>query len=100
LSLSFWFSHQNPICILLLPHAWYMPCPSHPSWLDHSNYIWQRVQVMKLFPNIWTLPHFQGSISYLYVMMLPSILVMRHQYIRVLGILCVYFQTSLLTSVN
>jgi hypothetical protein len=25
-----------------------MPCPSHPSWLDHSNYAWQRVQVMKL----------------------------------------------------
>jgi hypothetical protein len=20
-----------------------MPCPSHPPWLDHSNYIWRRV---------------------------------------------------------
>jgi hypothetical protein len=29
-------------------HVYYMPCPSHPSWLDHSNYTWQRVQVMKL----------------------------------------------------
>jgi hypothetical protein len=26
----------------------YMPFPSHPPWLDHSNYTWQRVQVMKL----------------------------------------------------
>jgi hypothetical protein len=30
------------------PHACYMPCPSHPTWLDHSNYIWHRVQAMKL----------------------------------------------------
>jgi hypothetical protein len=26
----------------------YIPCPSHPPWLDHSNYIWQRIQVMKI----------------------------------------------------
>jgi hypothetical protein len=25
-----------------------MPRPSHPSWLDNSNYTWRRVQVMKL----------------------------------------------------
>jgi hypothetical protein len=25
-----------------------MPCPSHPPWLDHSNYTWRRVQAMKL----------------------------------------------------
>jgi hypothetical protein len=25
-----------------------MLCPSHPPWLDHSNYIWRRVQIMKL----------------------------------------------------
>jgi hypothetical protein len=31
------------------PHSCYMPCPSHPPWLDHSNYAWRRVQVMKLF---------------------------------------------------
>jgi hypothetical protein len=24
-----------------------MPCPSHHPWLDHSNYTWRRVQVMK-----------------------------------------------------
>jgi hypothetical protein len=26
----------------------YMPCPSHPPSLDHSDYTWRRVQVMKL----------------------------------------------------
>jgi hypothetical protein len=25
----------------------YVPCSPHPSWLDHSNYTWRRVQVMK-----------------------------------------------------
>jgi hypothetical protein len=25
-----------------------MICPSHPSLLDHSNYFWREVQVMKL----------------------------------------------------
>jgi hypothetical protein len=34
-----------------------MPRPSHPPWLDHSNYTWRRVQVTKLLikphsPNI------------------------------------------------
>jgi hypothetical protein len=24
-----------------------MPCQYQPSWLDHSNFIWQKVQVMK-----------------------------------------------------
>jgi hypothetical protein len=26
----------------------YMPRPSHPPWLHHSNYTWRRVQVMNL----------------------------------------------------
>jgi hypothetical protein len=26
----------------------YMPCLPHPPWLDHSNYIWRRVQIVKL----------------------------------------------------
>jgi hypothetical protein len=30
------------------PHACYMNCTSHSSWLDHTNNIWYRVQVMKL----------------------------------------------------
>jgi hypothetical protein len=25
------------------PHSSYMPFPSHPLWLDHSNYTWRRV---------------------------------------------------------
>jgi hypothetical protein len=29
-SLSFWLSHQYPICIPLLPHSCYMPCQSQP----------------------------------------------------------------------
>jgi hypothetical protein len=45
---TFRLSHQNPICIRPLPHSCYMPWPSHPPWLDHSNYIWRRVQVKKL----------------------------------------------------
>jgi hypothetical protein len=27
----------------------FVPCPSHPPWLDHANYAWRQVQVMKLF---------------------------------------------------
>jgi hypothetical protein len=30
------------------PHSFYMPCPSRPLLLAHSNYTWRRVQVMKL----------------------------------------------------
>jgi hypothetical protein len=29
-------------------HACYVPCPTYPSCLNHSNYIWRREQVMKL----------------------------------------------------
>jgi hypothetical protein len=29
-------------------HAFHMPCPSHPLWLEHSNYTWRRAQVIKL----------------------------------------------------
>jgi hypothetical protein len=45
---TFWLPHQYPICISVFSHACYMPCPSHPTWLDHSNYVWWGVQVMKL----------------------------------------------------
>jgi hypothetical protein len=38
LSLSFWLSHQYPICIPLLSHSCYMPYPSYTPWCDHSNY--------------------------------------------------------------
>jgi hypothetical protein len=51
---SFWLSHQYPILIPLLPHSCYMLCSSHRSWHDHSNYIWRKVQVMKLRSDIAT----------------------------------------------
>jgi hypothetical protein len=47
-SLSLWLSHQQPICIPLLPHSCYMPCPSHPPSFHHSNCTWQRGWVIKL----------------------------------------------------
>jgi hypothetical protein len=47
-SLFFWLSHQYPIYIPLFPPSCYIPCPSHPPWLDHCNYIWRRTQPMKL----------------------------------------------------
>jgi hypothetical protein len=28
------------------PTSCYIPCPSHNTWLDHSNYTWRRVQVI------------------------------------------------------
>jgi hypothetical protein len=40
--------HRNPIFIPLSSNVCYIPCPPHPPWLDHSNYTWRRVQVMKL----------------------------------------------------
>jgi hypothetical protein len=40
-SLSLWLSHQYPTCIPS-PHSCYMPRPSHPPWLDHSNYTWRK----------------------------------------------------------
>jgi hypothetical protein len=41
------FPHQYTICSPLHLHSCYMPCSSHPPWLDYSNYSWRRVQVMK-----------------------------------------------------
>jgi hypothetical protein len=56
----------SPICIppAPLPHSCCMPCPSHPPWLDH-NYIWQGVQVMRLFIMQFSPPscHFLSSVQ-------------------------------------
>jgi hypothetical protein len=41
-------AHRSPPLVPLLSHSCYMPCPSHPPWLDHSNYVWWGVQVTKL----------------------------------------------------
>jgi hypothetical protein len=51
-----------PICYMhsASTHSCYMPCPSHPPSLDHSNYTWRRVQVMKLLKA--TFPYLQCDI--------------------------------------
>jgi hypothetical protein len=41
----------NTLYAFTSPHSCYMPCPSHPPWLDHSNYVWRGVQVLKTFFN-------------------------------------------------
>jgi hypothetical protein len=48
--------HKSPPLVPI-----YMPCPPHPPWLDHSNYTWRRVQVMKLL----TVQFSPTSISYI-----------------------------------
>jgi hypothetical protein len=51
---SFWLSHQNPICTPFLLNTCHMPWLSQPSWLDHSNYIWWKLQVMKMISrSLW-----------------------------------------------
>jgi hypothetical protein len=37
-----------PSGLIPVLHSCYMPRPAHPSWLDHCNYTWRRVKVMKL----------------------------------------------------
>jgi hypothetical protein len=38
----------NNLYAFLFPRSCYMPRPSHPPRLDHSNYTWRRVQITKL----------------------------------------------------
>jgi hypothetical protein len=38
--------HQYSIRIPLLSHSCHVHCPSHPPWLDHSNYTARRVRVI------------------------------------------------------
>jgi hypothetical protein len=42
------FPINVPYIFLFSPHSCYMPCPSHPPWLDHCHFVWRKVQVMKL----------------------------------------------------
>jgi hypothetical protein len=80
---SFWLSHQNPICITPLRHACYIPCPSHPPRLRHSNYTWPRVQVTKFlimhFPKPPITPPLLQSNILLNNLTLCSPLYVRHQ---------------------
>jgi hypothetical protein len=50
------------VCIPRLPHSCYVPCPSHPPWLHHSNYVWRGVQVMKLLIMQFPLISFTSSL--------------------------------------
>jgi hypothetical protein len=53
------------------PTSRYMPFPSQPSWLDHSNYTWRREQIMNLLimqfslfgPNILPRTLFSDTLS-------------------------------------
>jgi hypothetical protein len=44
----FGFPNNNLYASLFSLHSFYMTSPSHPPWLVHTDYIWGRVQVMKL----------------------------------------------------
>jgi hypothetical protein len=49
--LAFLVAYFRPafhICMPLCLYSCYMPCPSHSPWLNHSNYTWRQIQVMKL----------------------------------------------------
>jgi hypothetical protein len=46
-SLSFWISRKYPICVPLCPFVLHA-LPTSSPWLHHSDYIWGRVQTMKL----------------------------------------------------
>jgi len=37
--ISFWYSNHNLVRIPRLSHVCYLPCLSHPPWLDHLNNI-------------------------------------------------------------
>jgi hypothetical protein len=46
-SLPFGIFNLNLVRISHLPHACYMPRPSHPPWFYHSNIIWWKLQITK-----------------------------------------------------
>lgn len=48
---------NRTLCIFLPWYAYYMPCPSHPSGLDHPKNILQEVQIMKLLICTFIHPH-------------------------------------------
>jgi hypothetical protein len=75
--------------------GWHYPNSIRSLLLPESNF-----DLLLSFRNtILPLPQFsKASIMYLYVTILPCNLVTRHQHM--LGVLCVYFLTILITSAN
>jgi hypothetical protein len=67
---------RNPVCILH-SHACYMPCPSHPAWPEHANYIWWRVMKLIIM---------QFSPAYCYLIPLRSKYSPQHQHESSLGV--------------
>jgi len=54
--LSFWFPHQNPVWISLLPHVYHIPHSSHPTWFDFVllHYLRRRRIFTSHFSRQWT----------------------------------------------
>jgi hypothetical protein len=48
-SLFLWHSYQNPVSILLLSNARYIPFPYHSPWLDH----WVKYQSYNFTRSLW-----------------------------------------------
>jgi hypothetical protein len=55
-SLSFWLSHQNPVCIPLRSNACYVPYSTHLPWFHHSNKVWASSLCNFLHPNRHFIP--------------------------------------------
>ena len=55
-SLSFRFSHQNPVYVFHLPHTCYMPRPAHYSQFYNLQNIGLGVQIIKLFVMFFSTP--------------------------------------------
>jgi hypothetical protein len=52
-SLTLWLSHQYPICISLLPHSCYMPCPSNPPCLGSFQLYLEKSTSYEAIPYIF-----------------------------------------------
>jgi hypothetical protein len=64
------------IYIPLLPNACSMSCQFHLPWFDYSNYIWWRVQIIKLLI-IQFSPIFYGFIHFRYIYFISTISTIR-----------------------